>query len=249
MSSPPVLVGSCDILFFQFIIYTCIICIARVSLRHRKSYSCWTICLYLSEEHHRTLVWRYVYPHIYASRYHCLRVCISLREKQSKKYMVWSWFDYAVIYLQKTLIALSLFTSKCISYTHVYLRIYVHAYQSQTHLDLFWFTVGIPSSDIENVIFAPFWVIVKQETKRNTQKQIETKRDTTETKRSEKRHNRNETKPKKISNPEIASGELKNLWNLLEYLFGYGRKNNQDFISKSSPPFLLLVCCVIFWDS
>jgi hypothetical protein len=42
---------------------------------------------------------------------------------------------------------------------------------------------------------------------------------------------------------------LKNLWNLLEYLFGYGRKNNQDFISKSSPPFLLLVCCVIFWNS
>ena len=169
------------------------------SLRHRKSYSCWTICLYLSEEHHRTLVWRYVYPHIHASRYHCLRVCISLREKQSKKYMVWSWFDYTVIYLQKTLIALSLFTCKCISYTHVYLRIYVHAYQSQTHLDLFWFTVGIPSSDIENVIFAPFWVIVKQETKRNKQKQIETKRDTTETKRSEKRHNRNETKPKKKS--------------------------------------------------
>ena len=30
--------------------------------------------------------------------------------------------------------------------------------QSQTQLDLFWLTVGIPSSDIENLIFVPCYV-------------------------------------------------------------------------------------------
>jgi hypothetical protein len=77
-------------------------------------------------------------------------------------------------------------------------------------------------------------VIVKQETKRNKQKQIETKRDTTETKRSEKRHTRNETKPNKNQQSRNCQ------WRIEKHLtftgiFGYGRKNNQDFISKSSP--------------
>ena len=71
----------------------------------------------------------------------------------------------------------------------LYLRIHVHLYQSQTHLDLFWFTVGIPSSEIENIIFAPCWMIVKEETK---EKRNETKQ--AETNRNEKRHNRNEMK-------------------------------------------------------
>jgi hypothetical protein len=125
MSSPPVLVGFVWYFCFQFIIYTCIMCIARffsqtqevlfllnnmfVFVRGTSSYISLTVCV----------------PHIYASRYHCLRVCIYLREKQPKKYMVWSWFDYTVIYLKKTLIALSLFTCKCISYTH-YIFAYMH---------------------------------------------------------------------------------------------------------------------------
>ena len=48
-----------------------------------------------------------------------------------------------------------------------YIRIHIHVYQSQTHLDLFWFTVGIPSTDIENLIFAPFYVFSLRHINRN----------------------------------------------------------------------------------
>ena len=61
-------------------------------------------------------------PHSYVSRSHCLRVCISQREKQPNIYMV-----------------CSLFTCKCISYTHyifAYMYIYINLRHSQTYLGL-----------------------------------------------------------------------------------------------------------------